>query len=246
VCHSERVTHPPRTTRALARAATLVGIAALSLALVACSPGAPTATTSPTTTPVAASVPDERPDDGILDFSAYGDSLTAGDADQILLVEEMDESYWQLATALAGVEYRGGWARGGLTSADIAAAATPAEADWAVVLMGTNDIFARGDLEWESWATVWATSGCSRMLVLAIPPIKHQEEEAAEVNVWLEQQADANGVAFFDPWASVRAADGISWREETSFDGIHPAGYEMPPIGLAIADELLRLDALGG
>jgi lysophospholipase L1-like esterase len=237
------VTRAASETGALARALMLATVAALSLALVACA-AAPAAPTSPaTSSPVPVAVPPD-PDEGILNFSAYGDSLTAGDADRILLVDEMDESYWQLATALAGIEYAGGWARGGATSADIAAAATPAaDADWAVVLMGTNDIFARQDSVWDSWASVLETSGSRRMLVLAIPPIKHQEEEAAEVNAWLEQQADEHGVAFFDPWTSLRAPDGISWREGTSFDGIHPAVDETPAVGRAIADELRRLDA---
>lgn len=200
----------------------------------------PATATAPTPTPTPAVVLPHG-GDGVLTYASYGDSLSAGDANGIPEFEDLDASYWQDGAAEIPAELVGGWAAVGAPSAGVAENAEPAPGDWAVVLMGTNDLAGELVPDWVSWRTVFETSGADRMLVLAIPPLEGFEQEAADLNLWLETKAESEGFAFFDPWAPLRAADGLAWRGDASDDGIHPVTRELHDVGVRIGHELARL-----
>lgn len=188
---------------------------------------------------LASPSPHPRP---VTTFTSLGDSLSSGRPGVLVPRAQMDDSFWQAATDASGVRFVGGWAVAGTTVADIAAATPRVPADVVVVLAGTNDVLRDIPRDFTSYEAAVSASGAFRAMILAIPPIRGREAQAADWNSWLATESAAAGMYFFDPWVPLRAADGMSWADGVSPDGIHQDWGQSETIGTAIGGELLTLD----
>ena len=229
----------------LARAA-LVG-AALALLTTGCAgvstPASPGAV--PVSAPqAAATLVPVQPGDGTgVRVAVVGDSLTAGGGR--LLSDGLDADTWMTYAQGDGVEYVGGWARGGSTVQQQAAAVRPVDdVDVLVLMSGTNDVrtgvsFADSRASYES---IVATIAPRRVVVAGIPPYARDPAGAARYERDLERWVRTTDHVFVDPWRPVR--DGDAWAAGASADGIHPttAGYER--LGLALRDAILDAGAV--
>ncbi|RPF26208.1 SGNH/GDSL hydrolase family protein [Georgenia muralis] len=177
-------------------------------------------------------------------LTAIGDSLTGSDGD--LAGDDFGPGTWLPHVLGAGedgssVEWVGGWAVPGATTAVMRAQAEPRpDADVLVVLAGTNDI-ALGVPAEEIAANIEAivaTVGAPRVIVASVPPIEWAPDLAPRHNAALEALARGHGWEFADVAAGLRRGDG--WVPGMSDDGVHPteAGYAV--LGRALREALLR------
>lgn len=176
-------------------------------------------------------------------LTAIGDSLTGSDGD--LAGDDFGAGTW-LSHALGpgedgrSVEWVGGWAVPGATTAVMRAQAVPRpDADVLVVLAGTNDI-ALGVPAEEIAANIEAivaTVGAPRVVVASVPPIEWAPDLAPRHNADLEALAREHGWEFADVAADLWRGDG--WAPGMSDDGVHPteAGYAV--LGRALREALL-------
>jgi lysophospholipase L1-like esterase len=221
----------------LARVA-LVG-AALALVTTGCSLVVAT-TASPARVSAAGSaiVPVTEGDGSGVRVAVVGDSLTAGGGR--LLSDGLDADTWMTYAQGDGVEYVGGWARGGSTVEQQAAAVRPIhDVDVLVLMSGTNDVrtgvgFAAARASYES---IIDTVDAREVVVAAIPPYDRDPSSAARYERDLERWVATTDHVFVDPWLPVRA--GEAWAPGASTDGIHPtrAGYER--LGRSLREAIL-------
>jgi lysophospholipase L1-like esterase len=231
--------HDLRMERTRVTRVALVG-AAIALLTAGCSAPVTTASfgSAPTSAPqaaapapaadgtVAGADADADRDDAVR-VAIVGDSLTAGGGR--LLSDGLDANTWMTYARGDGVEWVGGWARGGSTIQDQAAAVTPvADVDVLVLLSGTNDVrlgigFAEAAASYDA---VVATIAPRHVVVAAIPPYDRAPAAAAVYQRALERHVVAKGWTWTDPWGFAR--DGLVFAPGTSPDGIHPttAGYQ--------------------
>jgi lysophospholipase L1-like esterase len=228
--------HDLRMERATVARAALV-CAALALLTTGCSAAVTTTSfgSAPTGAPQAAatSAPldgttgDETTGGDAVRVAIVGDSLTAGGGR--LLSDGLDANTWMTYARGDGVEWVGGWARGGSTIQEQAAAVTPvADVDVLVLMSGTNDVrkgigFAESAASYDA---VVATIAPEHVVVAAIPPYDRSPAAAAVYQRALERHVLARGWTWTDPWGFAR--DGLVFAAGTSPDGIHPttAGYQ--------------------
>ncbi|WP_123942642.1 MULTISPECIES: SGNH/GDSL hydrolase family protein [unclassified Frondihabitans] len=171
-----------------------------------------------------------------------GDSLTAGGGRS--LSEGLTPNTWITYAKGNGVDYVGGWAVGGTTIQQMAAAVKPiAKVDVLVLMAGTNDVrhkisFADSRASYEK---VIATLHPKHVIIGAIPPNNRHPRQAALYEKHLHAYALAAGYDFVDPWGFAR--DGDVYAPGTSLDGTHPttAGYRL--VGLAYRDAIVRVMA---
>lgn len=159
--------------------------------------------------------------------AVVGDSLTAGGGR--LLSDGLTDDTWMTYAQGDGVVYAGGWAKGGSTVQEQAAAVTPvADVDVLVLMSGTNDVRLGLDFAASaaSYDAIVDTIRAEHVVVAAIPPFDRAPEAAARYESQLESYVVEKGWTFTDPWGFARAGDVFS--PGTSRDGIHPttAGYE--------------------
>ncbi|NIJ06133.1 SGNH/GDSL hydrolase family protein [Frigoribacterium faeni] len=223
--------------RATVVRAALVG-AALALLTIGCTVPVTTASpgSAPTGAPLAAAsaAPVDgtargtaADSDGAVRVAIVGDSLTAGGGR--LLSDGLDADTWMTYAQGDGVEWVGGWAKGGSTVQEQAAAVAPvADVDVLVLMSGTNDVrkgigFAESAASYDS---VVATIAPRHVVVAAIPPYDRSPAAAAVYQRALERFVHERGWTWTDPWGFAR--DGLVFAPGTSPDGIHPttAGYQ--------------------
>lgn len=216
-------------TRAIAG---LVGLLA-----TACATGP--AGTGTTITPTA-SAPTVAPERGEIRIAAVGDSITVADSESFP-DGELGPASWVSYAVGDGVTLAGGWGAWGATTAEMAAAVEPVDADVLVVLAGTNDV-ATGvpfDDTASAVARIVATVGAEEVLVSAVPPLDARPEEAAQLNTDLEALAHARGWAFVDSAAGIR--EGARFTDGMSDDGVHPTVAGAERIGAAIRAAVVEL-----
>ncbi|WP_209561220.1 SGNH/GDSL hydrolase family protein [Frigoribacterium sp. PvP032] len=211
-------------------------LAAAGLALLATGCSAPATTASfgsaPASAPQAAAsaVPGDHAADEDRDavrVAIVGDSLTAGGGR--LLSDGLDANTWMTYARGDGVEWVGGYAKGGSTIQEQAAVVTPvADVDVLVLMSGTNDVrkgigFAESAASYDA---VVATIAPRHVVVAAIPPYDRSPAAAAVYQRALERHVLEKGWTWTDPWGFAR--DGLVFAAGTSPDGIHPttAGYQ--------------------
>ncbi|WP_158507162.1 GDSL-type esterase/lipase family protein [Subtercola sp. Z020] len=136
---------------------------------------------------------------------------------------------WIAQVGTDDIEYAGGWARDGATSALMASQVQPVpDADVVVIMAGTNDLAAGLTLEQldDDITSIVSTVGAKNVVLAAIPPITLRADYAVEANADLEALAAKNGWFFHDGWGNLRTADGV-WSTQYKVDGIHTtkAGY---------------------
>ncbi|MGY1635026.1 SGNH/GDSL hydrolase family protein [Geodermatophilus sp. SYSU D00742] len=175
---------------------------------------------------------------GVRSMVAVGDSLTAG-GEPIRGPEVDGELSWIRAAVGPQLEFRGGWATGGATTADMRAAATPMDADVLVLMGGTNDLVLGRPWERtrEDLLAVADVVGIGAVLLSAVPPHDDLPESATELNRQLQVLADEQGWQFVDPWADARQ-DG-AYVPGASLDGVHPTQRVADEAGLLIRKALL-------
>ena len=159
--------------------------------------------------------------------AVVGDSLTAGGGR--LLSDGLTADTWMTYAQGDGVDYVGGYAKGGSTVQEQAAAVRPvADVDVLVLMSGTNDVrlglgFAESAASYDA---IVDTIRPKHVVVAAIPPYDRDPAAAARYEAELERYVVDKGWTFTDPWGFARA--GEVYAPGTSLDGIHPttAGYE--------------------
>ncbi|MET4051323.1 lysophospholipase L1-like esterase [Frigoribacterium sp. PvP054] len=170
--------------------------------------------------------------------AVVGDSLTAGGGR--LLSDGLTADTWMTYAQGDGVDYVGGYAKGGSTVQEQAAAVRPvADVDVLVLMSGTNDVrlglgFAESAASYDA---IVDTIRPKHVVVAAIPPYDRDPAAAARYEAELERYVVDEGWTFTDPWGFARA--GEVYAPGTSLDGIHPttAGYET--IGHELRDVVL-------
>ena len=171
-------------------------------------------------------------------FAAVGDSITDADSPDFA-TGNFGAASWATYVVDDGFTFAGGWAEWGATTAMMAEAVAPIEADVVVVLAGTNDV-AFGIPFDESAANldrIVDTVGIEDVVVVSIPPMDAFPDGVEEYNERLDDLADDRGWRFVDASAGLRTAD---WRfgDGMSSDGLHPSADGARVLGEAIAAEL--------
>jgi len=183
-----------------------------------------------------------------------GDSNTEADSRDFGAGRIGESSWVHWLLAEPGLEFAGGWALAGSTSADqaIAVSAMPDfdAPDELLVMTGTNDLTV--SLEFEvaerSLDLIVDKVGASHVTILAIPPRDDVLAVAAiEFNARLAALAADRGWGFFDGFAEVRLPSGGFVAGATT-DGIHLARDVAERFGADVARQLRaqqssRLDA---
>ncbi|MDQ4501751.1 SGNH/GDSL hydrolase family protein [Sinomonas sp. ASV322] len=171
-------------------------------------------------------------------FAAIGDSITYANSPDFLGGRTSSLSW---ITYAVGPELRfvGGWARGGATTAVMAANATPEDADVLAIIAGTNDLaqqvpFSATAANLEK---IVATVGTKRVVVSAIPPRNDNPQGTAAFNQTLERFVVQRGWTFVDAVAGVR--DGERYAAGMTDDGVHPSERGARIIGRALGLALL-------
>ena len=178
------------------------------------------------------------PSSGGVRVAIVGDSLTAGGGR--LLSAGLTADTWMTYAQGDGIDYVGGYAKGGSTVQEQAAAVRPvADVDVLVLMSGTNDVrlglsFAESAASYDA---IVDTIRPEHVVVAAIPPYDRAPRAAARYEGQLERYVADKGWTFTDPWGFARAGD--VFAAGTTVDGIHPttAGYEA--VGHALRDVVL-------
>ena len=221
----------PAAVGAIARrvVAVLAVAAASASMIVGCSAQTPAdGTDSPEASAVAA----------LGTFAAVGDSITDADSPDFA-TGNFGAASWATYVVDDGFTFAGGWAEWGATTAMMADAVAPFEADVLVLLAGTNDV-AFGIPFDESAANldrIVDTVGIEDVVVVSIPPMDALPNGAEAYNGRLEDLAGDRGWRFVDASAGLRTPDG-HYDDGMSSDGLHPSADGARVLGEAIAAEL--------
>ena len=160
-------------------------------------------------------------DPGVTTFTTLGDSHTTGD--YIEFDEGLaDGASWTITARSDTRVYVGGWARGGATTSDMLAHAEHRDANWLVLMVGTND--PGHGVSWaQSRSNILAMVdkvGADYVLLAAIPPRNKVEQRQKTFNGRLHELALERGYTWIDPWGSYRTASG-GWISGRTVDGVH-------------------------
>ena len=211
------------------RVVAVLAVAASASMIVGCSAPAPAdRTDSPEASAVAARGT----------FAAVGDSITDADSPDFA-AGNFGPASWATYVVDDGFTFAGGWAEWGATTAMMADAVVPVEADVLVVLAGTNDV-AFGIAFEDSAANleqIVDTVGIRDVVVVSIPPMDALPDAAEAYNERLDDVASDRGWRFVDASAGLRTADG-RYGDGMSSDGLHPSADGARVLGEAIAAEL--------
>lgn len=230
--------------RSVSRALVGLATAAVVVALAGCS-------TVSTSTPLADSTRSAQPSpsstapslgttENPVRVAIVGDSLTAGGGRTIPEMG-LDQNTWMTYAEGDGVNWVGGWAKGGTTVQIMADNVTPVrDVDTLVLMAGTNDVRLgfTFDQARSSYERIVAILKPEHVIIGAIPPYNRAPDRAADYERQLKGFALAEGWTFFDPWRFAR--DGKVYQAGISNDGIHPttAGYRI--VGREYRDAILQ------
>lgn len=230
------------SARAHSAAPALILLLGMLLALSGCSVttgGDGTATGTGTgTEPTSETEASSGVDQDQLSIAVVGDSITQASA-ATFAPGQLSEDSWVSHAVGDPIELTGGWARWGATTAEMAAHASPVDADVLVIMAGTNDL-AVGSAPEQVAADLQRIVdqvGADQVLLCAVPPIDAQPEVVPPFNEFLSDTAEANGWAWTDPAAQIRA-DG-AFAPGMSTDGVHPTEAGATQIGTAVREVLL-------
>lgn len=223
-------------------AATMIA-ATMCLLVSGCAPGTPPASApaSETSNPGATATARPAPSDSTADgptFAVVGDSITHGESPDFA-AGEIGPASWVTYVQEEGFAFAGGWAEWGATTAAMADAVAPIDAETLVVLAGTNDSFLAVPFSETSanFDRIVQAVGIEDVVVASVPPMAAFPEGATELNQALEELAGARGWRFVDASAGLRDADG-RYQEGMTSDGIHPSEEGSRVLGEAIAEAL--------
>ncbi|MFF2493494.1 SGNH/GDSL hydrolase family protein [Agromyces sp. NPDC058064] len=223
-----------------ARAFAVVISVAAGVGLAACSPSGgsgPQGATGPAET--SPSTDATAPSAATTSFAVVGDSITDANSPDLAGGELGSES-WVTSAVEAGLDFAGGWAEWGATTAFMADSVSAYDADVLVVLAGTNDL-AFGvpfDASAANLDRIVERVGIADVVVSSIPPADAFPAAAVEYNERLGALADDRGWRFVDASADLRTVDG-RFADGMSYDGLHPSEQGARALGEAIAAELL-------
>lgn len=175
-------------------------------------------------------------------LAVVGDSLTAGGARE--LSWGLTKNTWVSYAKGDGIDFVGGWAKGGTPVEVQAAHVRPiSNVDVLVLMSGTNDVrlgesFAQAE---SSYAEIIATVHPKHVIIGDIPPYDLKPAAAARYAAQLKDWALAAGYDFYDPWQFAR--DGQRYVAGVSNDGVHPttSGYKI--VGEEYRDEIFSVVA---
>lgn len=171
---------------------------------------------------------------------AVGDSITEANSPNFVAGQYGSGSW--VSHLAPEVKVVGGWARGGATTADMAAHVTQApEAQVLVVLAGSNDIAANMPFEQTkaNLESIVGKVGAQTVLVSAVPPRDHDPASVTRFNEQLSQLADSEGWKFTDPMTGIR--DGDHYVPGMTKDGIHPTEPAANILGANLSGAILKL-----
>lgn len=222
---------------------TALAVAAVALvALAGCAEAPSSQPVAGAATHSAAPAPASPPASAVQDPSAkgtssdpvrvaiVGDSLTAGGGRTIPAMG-LDQNTWMTYAQGDGVEWVGGWAKGGTTTAIEAAHVTPVKnVDVLVLMSGTNNVRLHISLDQAKkyYEKIVRVIKPKHVIIGAIPPYNRNPSGAAtyerELKSWVLTKTSWT---FFDPWTFLR--DGRYYQAGMTVDGIHPvtAGYRI-------------------
>jgi len=209
--------------------------------LAALTAGVVAYTLAPTSTPQTAYVaplPTVTPSATVkpITFAAYGDSISNGNSPDFA-AGKFGTLSWP--SYVGPATFAGGWAKGGVQTAEMLAHAKPVTADVLILLAGTNDYghgipFAVTSANLDG---IVKETGIGRVIVSAVPPNDSMPEAAVAFNEKLGRLASARGWKFVDPMAGVRAGD--VYAPGMTRDGIHPTEAAARIIGETIRATLV-------
>ena len=171
-------------------------------------------------------------------LAVVGDSITEADSPDFDSGRLGPES-WVHHTVARDVVLAGGWARWGATTAQMAAAVEPVEADVLVILAGTNDVGSgepAGNTR-DNLREIAHVVGAPRVVLSAVPPIDAAPHLATELNAELEDLAAQEGWDWVDAPAGLR--DGDRFAPSMASDGLHPTEAGARVLGEAIREAVL-------
>ncbi|MBB3084786.1 SGNH/GDSL hydrolase family protein [Geodermatophilus sabuli] len=211
---------------------------------------APAAPAAPSSTAPAASAPTGPPASATpepsessagtetasgLRFAVVGDSITAGFA-AVEGATVNDRSSWiPFAVQHRRLDFVGGYAVPGATTAVMRDGVSRVDADVLVVMGGTNDLGE--DVPWEvirdNLVQIVEIAGVPTVLLSAIPPRDDEATGVLQLNAQLAELAIEQGWGFVDPWSGM--SDDGSWIAGASDDGIHPVEQVVSLVGERLA-----------
>ncbi|GAA4286187.1 hypothetical protein GCM10022262_05460 [Georgenia daeguensis] len=187
--------------------------------------------------------PDPAPDAatsqaGAVRLAVVGDSITEADSPDFD-AGRLGPQSWVHHAVGDGVVLAGGWARWGATTAQMAAAVEPVEADVLVIVAGTNDVGSGEPAECtrDNLRRVAEVVGAQRVVLSAVPPIDAAPHLATELNVELEDLAAEERWEWVDAPAGLR--QGGRFAEGMASDGLHPTEAGARVLGEAIREVVL-------
>lgn len=210
---------PSHTTRrALTAAATCL------LALAACSSVPPDADPPPTSEPAGDAIR----------MAAVGDSITDADSEDLDGGTPGPQSWVSYAVG-PEVEFVGGWAVWGASTAQMAEGVEPLEADVLVILAGTNDAgWMEHDEVGANITAIVEAAEVPAVVLSSVPPIDAAPQSATDLNDSLADLAEEQDWTWVDAAEGVR--EGNQFAEGMAYDGLHPTEEGAQVLGEAIGE----------
>ena len=171
---------------------------------------------------------------------AVGDSITEANSPDFVAGQYGSGSW--VSHLAPEIRVVGGWARGGASTADMAAHVVEApEATVLVLLAGSNDIAANVPFEQTTanLESITGKVGAETVLVSAVPPRDMDPASVTRFNEQLKELAASKGWKFTDPMTGIR--DGERYAPQMTSDGIHPTESAATLLGANLSEALLRL-----
>lgn len=190
---------------------TLAWLAGAALVLSGCG-GASSSPQDPPPTP--------EPGAAAIRMAAVGDSITDADSPDFGGGEPGPQSWVSYAVG-EDVEFVGGWAVWGASTAQMAQEVEALDADVLVILAGTNDAGTMPHPEiTANITTIAEQAGVDDVVLSAVPPIDAAPASATELNESLADLARAQDWTWVDTPAGLRA--GEQFADGMADDGLHP------------------------
>ncbi|MCB4207984.1 SGNH/GDSL hydrolase family protein [Arthrobacter sp. UM1] len=165
-------------------------------------------------------------------LEVYGDSISQGSS-RAFAYGDFGKTSWAYYLKGSEFEYGGGYAQGGMTSAQILKdrVAGQAERDALLIELGTNDLRSSASFEdkhsefMSNVDAIVKKRGYkpAKVVVMAVGPVSWPGPAAVvQWNSATRAAAKNRGYAFIDPWQGLRNEDGSMVSQDDFLDGIHP------------------------